>query len=159
VKRKAFARSFKRDVRAAADLGALVDGLLERAALDAFSLANKARLVAAGFAKVEAALAGGGIDGVIHAADGSSDGLRKLMQTVRRHYDGSLGKIPVVTVFTSAQLDLALGRPNVVHAALLAGPASKAFLARTMSLERFRIAVPSGTMVPNERGGPTHDRN
>lgn len=153
VKRKAFARSFKRDVRAAADLAALVEGLLERAALDALSLANKARLVAAGFAKVEAALSGGGIDGVIHAADGSSDGLRKLMQTVRRHYDGSLGKIPVVTVFTSAQLDLALGRPNVVHAALLAGPASKAFLARTMSLERFRMTV------PNDRGGPTHDRN
>jgi predicted RNA-binding protein YlxR (DUF448 family) len=159
VKRKAFARSFKRDVRAAADLGVLVDGLLERAALDALSLANKARLVAAGFAKTEAALSGGGIDGVIHAADGSSDGLRKLMQTVRRHYDGSEGKVPVVTVFTSVQLDLALGRPNVVHAALLAGPASKAFLARTMSLERFRMTVPSGTTVPNERGGPTHDRN
>jgi len=37
-----------------------------------------------------------------------------------------------------AQLDLALGRPNVVHAALLAGPASVKFMARLRRLERFR---------------------
>ena len=39
---------------------------------------------------------------------------------------------------TTAQLDLALSRPNVVHAALLAGPASETFLARCRRLERFR---------------------
>jgi hypothetical protein len=39
---------------------------------------------------------------------------------------------------TTAQLDLALARPNVVHAALLAGPASETFLARCRRLERFR---------------------
>jgi hypothetical protein len=31
-----------------------------------------------------------------------------------------------------------LGRSNVVHAALLTGPASERFLARYRSLERFR---------------------
>jgi hypothetical protein len=35
-------------------------------------------------------------------------------------------------------LDLALNRPNVVHAALLAGPGSVTFLARVLRLERFR---------------------
>jgi hypothetical protein len=35
-------------------------------------------------------------------------------------------------------LDLALGRSNVVHAAVLAGPASAGFIARCRSLERFR---------------------
>jgi uncharacterized protein len=33
---------------------------------------------------------------------------------------------------------LALGRPNVVHAALLAGPAGETFLVRLRRLERFR---------------------
>jgi uncharacterized protein len=33
---------------------------------------------------------------------------------------------------------LALNRPNVVHAALLAGPVSDTFLARVRRLERFR---------------------
>ena len=54
------------------------------------------------------------------------------------------GEIPVIAAFTSAQLDLALGRSNVVHAALLAGPASNGFLARCQSLERFRTIDPGG---------------
>jgi hypothetical protein len=41
-------------------------------------------------------------------------------------------------------LDLALGRSNVVHAALLAGPASNGFLARCQSLERYRTTSPDG---------------
>ena len=44
----------------------------------------------------------------------------------------------MIEFLTSAQLDLALGRPNVIHAALLAGPASDTFLARFRRLERFR---------------------
>jgi hypothetical protein len=39
-----------------------------------------------------------------------------------------------------------LGRSNVVHAALLAGPASNGFLARCQSLERYR------TVDPDARG-------
>ena len=51
-------------------------------------------------------------------------------------------RIPVVELFSSAQLDLALGRSNVIHAALLADRASDSFLARWRSLERFRSGVP-----------------
>ena len=47
-------------------------------------------------------------------------------------------EIAVIDAFAGAQLDLALNRPNVVHAALLAGPASETFLARCRRLERFR---------------------
>jgi hypothetical protein len=50
----------------------------------------------------------------------------------------------VVDAFTGAELDLALGRPNVVHAALLAGPASDGFLARYRNLERYRVVGPGG---------------
>jgi hypothetical protein len=49
-------------------------------------------------------------------------------------------QIPVVTALTSEQLDLALGRSNVIHAALLAGPASKTFLSRSQILVRYRMA-------------------
>ena len=48
------------------------------------------------------------------------------------------GSVAVIGFLTSAQLDLALGRPNVIHAALLAGPSSDTFLARLRRLERFR---------------------
>src|SRR5208283_4340439 len=56
IKRKAFARGFRREVRLPGDLVARTERLLERAALDALAIAGKAGLVAAGFAKVEAAL-------------------------------------------------------------------------------------------------------
>jgi hypothetical protein len=35
---------------------------------------------------------------------------------------------------------LALSRANVIHAALLAGPASKTFLSRSLTLVRYRLA-------------------
>ena len=57
VKRKAFGRGFKREVRAAPDLGREVEWLLERAALDALGIVQKAGRVKTGFAKTEAALA------------------------------------------------------------------------------------------------------
>ena len=49
-------------------------------------------------------------------------------------------ELPIVTVLTSDELDLALGRSNVIHAALLAGPASKTFLSRSQTLVRYRMA-------------------
>jgi len=136
VQRKVFARGFKRDVRVAADLAAQTERLLERSALDALAIAGKSGLVAAGFAKAEAAIAHDDIVGLIHAADAGADGVAKLDGALRRRPDGE--KIPIVTTFTTGQLDLALGRSNVVHAALLAGPANDTFLARMARLGRFR---------------------
>jgi hypothetical protein len=145
VKRKAFARGFKRAVRAASDLGAEVDRQLERAAFDALGIIHKAGRVAAGFARTESALAGEPVAAVLQAADGAADGARKIAAAAaRRAAEQELAEIPVIAAFTSARLDLALGRSNVVHAALLAGPASNGFLARCQSLERYRTVDPDG---------------
>jgi predicted RNA-binding protein YlxR (DUF448 family) len=145
VKRKAFSRGFKREARAAADLGAQVEWLLERAALDALGIAHKAGRVRTGFAKTEAALADASVAAVLQASDGSADGARKIAAAVMaRQMAGIGGEIPILAAFTTAQLDLALGRSNVVHAALLAGPASNGFLARCQSLERYRTTSPDG---------------
>jgi predicted RNA-binding protein YlxR (DUF448 family) len=148
IKRKALVRGFKREVRLPADLVARTDRLLERAALDALAIAGKASLVATGFVKVETALRQDGVVAVIHATDAAPDGVRKLDAALRRKSPGS---IVVIGSLTSAQLDLALGRPNVIHAALLAGPPSDTFLARLRRLERFRTGDPAvaADTVPN----------
>jgi len=138
VKRNVFARGFKRDVRVAGDLAAQVEQLLQRAALDALAIAGKAGAVVGGFAKVEAALGRDDILALIHASDGSAQGKRKLDATLHRNNDVKPREIAVIDTFTGSQLDLALNRPNVVHAALLAGPGAATFLARVMRLERFR---------------------
>jgi uncharacterized protein len=137
IARKAFARSFKRDVRTSPDLLDATERLLERAALDALAIAYKARRVVAGFAKVEAALVQGNAAALLHASDAARDGVRKLDAVMRQNADGDR-TIAVLDAFTSTQLDLALGRSNVVHAALLAGPESKMVLTRVRRLEQFR---------------------
>jgi predicted RNA-binding protein YlxR (DUF448 family) len=136
IKRKAFTRGFKREVKMPADLVERTERLLERAVLDALAIAGKAGLVAAGFTKAEAAVENGAAVGLLHAADAAADGTRKLDAACRRRR--SEEPLVVIGFLTSAQLDLALNRPNVVHAALLAGPASETFLARCRRLERFR---------------------
>jgi uncharacterized protein len=141
LKRKALARGFKREVRLPADLVARTGQLLERAALDALAMAGKAGLVATGFTRVEAALAQEKVIALLHAAEAAADGIRKLDAAWRRRPER--GPIITIGLLTSAQLDLALGRPNVIHAALLAGPSSDTFLARLRRLERFRSGEPS----------------
>jgi predicted RNA-binding protein YlxR (DUF448 family) len=135
IKRKAFSRGFKRDVRLPADLVGRTELLLEKAALDALAIAGKAGLVLTGFARVEAALAHEPVIALLHAAEASPDGVRKLDAALHRGPAG--GQVAMVRSLTSAQLDLALGRPNVIHAALLAGSASDTFLARLRRVERF----------------------
>jgi predicted RNA-binding protein YlxR (DUF448 family) len=136
IKRKAFSRSFKRDVRLPADLLDRTELLLERAALDALAIAGKAGLVLTGFARVEAALAHEQVMALLHAAEASADGVRKLDAALHRRPSGD--QVPVFRSLTSAQLDLALARTNVIHAALLAGSTSDTFLARLRRVERFR---------------------
>jgi uncharacterized protein len=134
VKRKAFARGFKRDVRLPADLSTRTEELLRQATLDALAMAGKSGLVAAGFAKAATALERDDAVALLHAAEASSDGVRKL-DAIPRRGDRTL---PVIEFLASAELDLALGRANVVHAALLAGPASDTFLARSRRLQRYQ---------------------
>jgi predicted RNA-binding protein YlxR (DUF448 family) len=150
VRRNHFSRGFKREVRAAATLADDTEALLVRSTIDALAIAAKAGQVVSGFSKVEALLGGprreAAIAALIHASDGASDGIRKL-DALARQNPGNIGKsgefsieFSMVTALTSAQLDLALGRSNVIHAALLAGPASKTFLSRSQILVRYRTA-------------------
>ena len=140
VQRRAFARGFKQEVRIAPDFADQVERLIERAALDALGIVRKSGRVAIGAGKTEAALATEPVVALLHAREAGEDGVRKMAAAARRRLGADADKIASIRAFTSAQLDLALGRSNVVHAALLAGPASDGFLGRCRSLEHFRAA-------------------
>src|SRR5450755_2281761 len=151
ARRNQFSKGFRRDVRAAPTLAADTESLLVRGVIEALAMAAKAGQVISGFSKVEGALAQrqaqNSVKALIHAADGAADGIRKLDAVVRQNAGNNAEsrEFSVVTVLTSEQLDLALGRSNVVHAALLAGPASKTFLSRSQILVRYRMADDNGT--------------
>jgi hypothetical protein len=123
-------------VKAAADLPAVTERLLERSVLDALAIAHKAGQVAAGHAKVANALASGAVIALVHAREASADGVRKIAAAAK-HQAGA-GPVTIIGTFASPELDLALARPNVIHAALLSGHASEAVLARWRILDRFR---------------------
>ena len=146
VRRNQFSRGFKRDARAAPTLAADTEKLLVRSAVEALAMAAKAGQVISGFGKVEDALrqrqSQAQIGALIHASDGAADGIRKLDAVARQNagINDESNRFLVVTALTSEQLDLALGRSNVIHAALLVGPASKTFLSRSHILVRYRMA-------------------
>ena len=161
VRRHQFGRGFKRDVRVAATLAADTEALLERFAVEALAMAAKAGQVVSGFAKVADALERQAqrpiIKALIHASDGAADGIRKLDAMAGKIgvNGGDSAGIPVVNALTSEQLDLALGRSNVIHAALLAGGASNSFLSRSHMLVRYRMADDDGTAAQAAKNSPT----
>lgn len=153
--KQAFSRGFRVKVNAAPKLAEEVDRLLERDALQFLSIVNKAGLVVAGAAKVEAAIQAGAVVGLIHAADGAPDGAAKLERLLRARFGEAADAVHKINLFSSSQLNLALGRTNVIHAALSAGEASAAFLAKVERLTQYRASGPAPTAVLIDASGAT----
>jgi predicted RNA-binding protein YlxR (DUF448 family) len=153
VARKLFARALKADVSASDDLGAMVDDLLVRAALGAAGLARKAGAVVLGAAKVEAAVRGGEALLVLHAREAAEDGIRKIAQAARTRLRGAASAVPSYKLFSEAELGLALGGANVIHAAVLAGGPGKAVLKRVAALDRYRGGHSGDALVVAEVAG------
>jgi uncharacterized protein len=147
VRKQAFSRGFKEKAIAPLDLAERVDHLIERDALQFLSIVNKSGLVTTGAAKVEAAIKGGAIAALIHASDGASDGVAKLERLANARFGANAGAVARINLFSSSQLDLALGRTNVIHAALGASEASEAFLLKVRRLANYRASELTGPPV------------
>lgn len=156
AKKRMFARGLKEDVETPPELAQHVDRLLEADCLQMLAMANKAGAATAGFNKVEDLLTKSGVAVLVEATDGGADGKRKLRQIARRAGAGKRendGFPPIIGLFTSSQLDLALGRTNVIHAALGAGGPAAGFLARCRRLAAYRGQTLDGAPLdaPPER--------
>jgi predicted RNA-binding protein YlxR (DUF448 family) len=136
VKRNVFRKALESPVVPPSDLADQVAARLREAALGRLGLARKAGSVLAGFAKVEVAIAKERLIVLLAASDAAEDGLRKLRQAVLRRF-GDEPAVPVLALFTSEQLGLALGRSNVIHAAVLQGPAGESFMDAAIRLQRY----------------------
>jgi uncharacterized protein len=145
--KKHFERAFKAQVRVPPELGALVDQLLVKSVLGALGLARKAGAIALGAAKVESSVRGGNAVAVLHAAEASEDGVRKITQARRAVLFAEGPEIPAYKLFSEAELGLALGGTNVIHAAVLATYAGKAVLKRMVALDRYRGGTPENRLT------------
>jgi predicted RNA-binding protein YlxR (DUF448 family) len=133
-KKRLFARGLEADVTVAPGLADRVALLLRETALSGLSLARKAGELVTGFAKVEAAVRDSPLAALLHAAEAGDDGAAKLDAMARRRAERTGHPVPVIRIFASRELDLAFGRSNVIHAALLAGPAGNNALNRVRAL-------------------------
>ncbi|MGL4636165.1 MAG: RNA-binding protein [Beijerinckiaceae bacterium] len=140
LSKKAFARSLKTPVILPPDLTGMIDQLLAADVRQAFAMANKAGLLITGFSKVEALIEKRKATALIMASDASEDGRRKILQAVMRTYS-KIDALPLFSLLPGHELDLALGRENAIHAALLAGPAGDAFTRRCQRLLRYRFGA------------------
>jgi uncharacterized protein len=125
-----FSKAFKAKCRVDPALPARLEALIRQDARQYLALANKAGLVVAGYEKTADALAAGRARVLLEASDGAEDGRRKLRA---KRPEGC----EIVAIFTSRELDLALGRANVIHAAVAEGGLAEKLLGAARRVESF----------------------
>jgi predicted RNA-binding protein YlxR (DUF448 family) len=117
----ALTRAFKTgELSVPADLGERIEAALRKSALDRLGLEAKAGNLVTGSDRIDTAARRGQVALLIHAGDASDEGRRRLDQSWRvgRDDEGS-GLRGLVLPVGRAILSLALGRQNVVHAAII----------------------------------------
>ena len=138
VSTRAFQRAFRKPVQTAEDLADQVDRLLLKRAIEALSLARKAGLVVTGFGKVDARIATGEAAILVNANDASDGGTGRLARKYLAICRDAAQTPQIVNILTTSELGLAIGRTNVVHAALGHGRTSDGFIAAVARLARYR---------------------
>ena len=140
VEKKLFARAAKANVTADKALADRTEQALVARMLGDLGLARRSGALVLGFDNVLRAL-----DGVrpprvmVEASDGSGDGKRKLYNAA--HARGM--KPQLVEGLTSAELGLALGRENVIHAAVQPGGLAERLILDAERLSGFRARPPA----------------
>ncbi|HYS46867.1 MAG TPA: RNA-binding protein [Rhizomicrobium sp.] len=135
VEKKLFSRAAKVQLGASADLAARAEKALVTRMLGDLGIARRSGALVLGFDNVLRALEGPKPPKVlIEALDGSSDGKRKLYAAAHRLELNCV----VIETLTSAELGLALGRENVIHAAVQPGGLAERLTFDAERLSGFR---------------------
>lgn len=135
VEKKLFARAAKANVTADSGLSARAEKALVTRMLGDLGIARRSGALVLGFDNVLRALQGPKPPKVlIEAFDGASDGKRKLYAAAHRLELSCV----VIEALTSAELGLALGRGNVIHAAVLPGGFADRLILDAERLSGFR---------------------
>jgi uncharacterized protein len=144
VAKKLFARALKRDVKAAPELGSVVDRLLVAQLIGMMNMARKAGQFISGAAKVEAAVRSGEAIAVFHSMDAAPDGVRKIDQARKAWHlgTGAEAEVPAFHLLTGAELEEQMGQNAFIHACVLAGQAGEGVVKRATLLETYRGLQP-----------------
>ncbi len=148
-----FARAAKAPVKAAPDLADRLQGQLMERVRSGLGLAAKAGALVVGFEKVREALRVKGLAVLVEASDGAADGRDKVFALAH-----GLGARPLILgCFEGEELGLALGRSNVIHAALTTGPMADRLRVDVDRLSGFCPLVPADWRVPGASDGASDE--
>ncbi len=148
IKKGLFARAAKAPAHIPGNLSEMVVAGLNRRLIEGLGLAARAGTLTTGFEKVRDQLKSGKTGVLIEAADGAADGREKVFALAH-----GVGKpISVLGCLNSADLDLALGRSNVIHAAVLVGPMAERLGLDMTRLAGFRPLTPPEWRLPGASG-------
>jgi uncharacterized protein len=137
IKRQVFARGFEAEAQVPEGLIELVGSLLRKQALNQVSLARKAGVAVQGFTKVEESLRKGHVRVLLHTKGAGDDGVAKL--------DRLAGAKTIVTnSFLEDEMDLAFGRPNVIHAAIAASGLADRLVVHLQRMAKYEDLGPVG---------------
>ncbi len=131
TKKAARALKHERSLAVRADLAQHVEGYLRARCLDRLGLERRAGRAVSGFGQCHDLLQSGQAALLFSAADGAADGVAKL-ERLAGHW-----RLPILRLFGRDELGLAMGRENVVHAALKADAAVTPLLAAATKLAAF----------------------
>jgi hypothetical protein len=149
VKKNAFSKAAKAPVKAPSTLAdTAIRQLIVRMQGD-LGIARKAGAIVMGFDSVMRAFASKQPPSLlVEAIDGADDGRRKLTGAARA---GGL-ELDVVAALTAEEMSLALGRGNVIHAALKPGPLADRLIVDAGRLKGFRpVKIELAHGAPDER--------
>ncbi len=129
-----FSRAARRALRVDADLLERTASLAARQCLDLLGMARRGGTLVMGFDKVQDLLRSGHCGALVQAADAAAQGREKL----RRLAMAQTPAVPVVELFTLAELDRALGRENTVHIAIASAGITDRFVPNCNRLQKLR---------------------
>ena len=138
MRKNLFARALKETIIATPDLPDQIDRVMTRNFSGTLGLARKAGQIMTGAAKVEALVRSAQTLMLLHASDAAPDGVRKMDQARKAVAMTGGPDIPALKLLTGVEMDLALGGGNVIHAAVLKGPAGENLVKKAFALARYR---------------------
>ena len=158
VKKGAFARAFRSQVKTPPDLATQIEQLLSQRVVAQLGLAKRAGELILGFEQVREAIRGERPACLIEASDGAVDGRAKVLALLRGVHSGqgerseNLELPPVIGCFSADELGMALGRERVIHACLKQGRFANSWMGELARLSGFRLVFwPAGWPSPDPR--------
>ncbi|HEY2070425.1 MAG TPA: RNA-binding protein [Rhizomicrobium sp.] len=141
----AFAKAAKQKVSVPADLADRVESLIVRRMMDDLGMAKRSGALVSGFDNVIRALEAARPPAVlIEARDGAADGRRKIANLAAARN----AEPAVIDALSSGEISVALGRENVIHAALTSGQLAERLIFEAGRLAGFRTGQAGPTPAP-----------